>query len=547
VTDLDEAQQVSLRRYVEVVRRRKLTVVLVAVGMATAATLTSLAQDRVYQSSAQVLVQPRTTESVFSDSGLRPSTGTVETEVQVLKSDPVRSGVRERLGSIPDVSARRLGETDVMEIRASSGSPSRAAAVANAYANAYADFRKTQAVGDLLAASQGIQQKIRDLDVEIKALDSQISAAPPADRSSVETTLRPRLTNLITQQGLLAQKLDELQVDATLKTGGAQVVKVAQVPAGPVSPKPIRTGVLALATGLILGAGLALVREHLDESIRTKEELDRAVPTPVLGVIPLTDGWEEAGAIQRSLNQPGPTAEAFRGLRTSVQLLGVNRPIRTLSVTSAAPAEGKSSVVAGLGVVLATAGQRVVMVDCDLRRPRLHSIFDVPNDVGFTSVLLGDVDARDAIRQVRGEAQLYVLTSGGLPANPSEVLASRDTSKLLFELQEQFDMVIVDTPPVLPVTDATVVATWVEATLLVARAGTTTKRQLTDALEQLQRAEARVMGTVLNHAAREATRRYDYGYYQQPSNGNGAGRHRKRPAGSVGSVPTGRSRMRRDG
>jgi capsular exopolysaccharide synthesis family protein len=172
--------------------------------------------------------------------------------------------------------------------------------------------------------------------------------------------------------------------------------------------------------------------------------------------------------------------------------------------------EGKTSTVVNLGTVLADAGQRVVMVDLDLRRPRLHETLQLSNTVGFTSVFLGEASLTDATQQVSGEDSLFLLPSGRTPVNPSEVLASKRTSELLFKLQSSFDVVLIDSAPILPVTDAIVLTAWVEATLIVARAGVTTRKQLTDAVGLLGQVGASVAGTVLNQATPEAG--YGYGY-----------------------------------
>lgn len=520
---LDDAQ-FDLADYLRVLQRRKLTILLVTLGLVAAALVASLLQSPVYEGKAEVLLRPREQSVFTSESGSSPPVGTVETELRVLKSDAVRGAVREKLGSVPNVSANRVGETEVMQIRALSTKPERAAATANAYASAYVDLRRNQAVSTLLSAGQEIQTRIDSIRAEIERLDRQIAQAPASDRATVDATLRPRYSNLLTQQGLLEQKLDQLQVDTHLRTGGAELVRAAPVPESPVEPKPARNGLAAAAVGLTLGVGLAFLREHLDDSVKTKEDLSRAVNgLPVLGVVPVTRsrGVEKPGVPFASLRTgTSPAAEAYRGLRTSVQLQGLDRPIRTIEVTSPMPGEGKTTTVANLGAVLATAGQRVVVVDCDLRRPYLHEVFGRSNDVGLTSALLGEVPLLVATQSVSSDDSLFLLPSGPIPANPSELLSSKRAAELVFELQSEFDLVLLDSAPVLPVTDAIVLAAWVEATVLVARAGVTTRKQLAEAVEQLKRVDARPIGTVLNRADEESS--YGYSYRDngnRPSNG----------------------------
>lgn len=518
----DDDQSLDLRKYLGVLRRRRALILMVALGTGLVAWAASLLQSPVYEASADILVEPRATESVFSDNPGRSSLNAVETQIEVLGSDPVQDGVLDRLGNLPAISATRVEETEVMRVTARSGDPDQAARIANAYADSYVEFRKAEAVGELEAAGRGIQEKIDDLQTEIDELEERISETPPGDRSALEVTLGPLYSNLLTQQALLAQKLDELQVDADLKTGGARTVRTARVPESPATPKPVRNGLAGLALGVVVGSVIALVRENLDDSVRDKNQLSQAVGLPVLGLIPTMGG--ATGALTSSaelLRADSSTGEAFRTLRTSLQLLGVDRPVASLQITSPLAGEGKTSIVSGLGVVMAATGQRVVLVDSDLRRPRLHEMFGFGNDVGLTSVFLGDVDVGDALRQVPGEHSLFVLPSGPVPTNPAEMLSSKRMAELLFALHGDFDMILVDSTPVLPVADATLVAAWVEATLLVARAEVTTEQQLVDAVEQLRRVEANVVGTVLNDAADDMGYGYYYGHNGRESRRRG--------------------------
>lgn len=511
----DQTEVLELRDYLRVVRRRKWTIALVTLLVVGAAVGASLLQTPVYQGTAEVLLQARATDSLFD-----PNTGqrndpvrAVATEIQVLKSRPVRDLVRKELGSAPKVAAGAKGQTDVIEVKAESTDPERAALIANAYARSYIDFRRTQAVDDLLAAAEHIQAKIVDLQAQIDVLGA--SAAPternggraaPADASQ-------RRDQLLGQQALFRQKIDQLQVDAALKSGGAQLVTPAVAPTAPIRPTPARNGLLALVIGSMLGVGLAFLREHLDDAIRTKDDLERAAGgLPVLNVIPVVPGWKDRKkTVIVSVAQPrSAAAEAYRSIRTSVQFLGLDRPLRSLQITSPSASEGKTSTVANLAVALAAAGQRVIVVDCDLRRPRLHAFFGCSNAVGFTSVIVGDAPLSEALQRVEAVEGLQLLASGTPPPNPSEMLASARTTELLANLQAQADVVVVDCPPILPVTDAVILAGRVDATLVVVTATETHRRRLHQALETLAQVGAPLAGLVLNAAREEPG--YGYGY-----------------------------------
>lgn len=520
MTAISESSELELRDYLRVLQRRKWTVFFAALVVVATALAASLLQTPVYQGTAQILLQSRSTESLFN-----PNTGQrtdparlIQTEIQILRSEPVRAEVRRRIGTEASISARPVGQTDVIEVTARSTDPERAAIVANTYAESYIDFRRKQAVEDLIAAGTELQAKVNALQAQIDPLVAQLSAADTRSRPEAEARLQPQITNLTSQQALFKQKLDQLQVDAALKDGGARLVTPATASTTPVEPRPIRTAAVALVVGLIFGMGLAFLFDYLDDSIKSKEDLHRVVHgVPVLGLIPLVAAWKDKEQTQLvSLHEPSsPAAEAYRSLRTSVQFLGLDRPLQIIEVTSASPGEGKTTTLANLGVALARAGQQVIVVCCDLRKPRLHEFFGLSNTIGFTSVLVGDAGLSTALQRVPGMDRLRVLASGPIPPNPSELLASDRAGELLTVLAQQADVVLIDAPPVLPVTDAAVLANRVDATLLVVTANQTTQKHVARAAEILGQVDAPLVGTVLNGVDSEGGYGYEYGYYQQ--------------------------------
>ena len=267
--------------------------------------------------------------------------------------------------------------------------------------------------------------------------------------------------------------------------------------------------------GLMLGVGLAFLMERLDESIKDKEDVEQAVPhLPVLGLIPKVD-WKEKNVAQLvTVQHPNSQAsEAYRSLRTSLQFVSLDAPITLVQVTSPNAAEGKTTTAANLAVAFARAGRRTVVVGCDLRKPRLHDFFGLSNSVGFTTILLGESTLGDALQRVEGEPNLAVISGGPPPPNPSELLASPLTGDVLVRLKEEADMVVLDAAPVLPVTDAAVLAPQVDGTILVASAGQTSRGELQRAVELLAHVNARVVGVALNGAEGAAAYGYTYGGY----------------------------------
>ncbi len=505
----EQESEFNLLDYLQVVRRRKGLIILVMALAVIASLVVSNLQTPVYAGTAELLLQSRSNEFLFDPTGGQRGdpTRANQTQIRLIESPPVQAAVREKLGSAPPVSASPLGGTDVIEVKAESIDPELAAAIANAYVTAYIAFRRKQAVDDILAASEQIQSKISDLQKPINELRDRIASIPlctgtnPPPNCSQRIPLENDFDALTDAQAVFKQKLDQLQVDGSLRSGGAQLVTLAATPTVPVSPKPMRSAATALAMGLLLGVALAFLRDYLDDSVKDKEDFERVVPDlPVIGMIPAVNEWKDKNdAVVISATAPkSAAAEAYRTLRTGVQFLGLERPMGIVQVTSANAQEGKTTTIANLAVALASAGERVVVVCCDLRRPRIHDFFGVTNEIGFTSVLLGKVPLSGALQEAPNQPRVYVLASGPLPPNPSELLSSRRTVEVLTSLRAEADFVLLDAPPVLPVTDALVLSGRVDATLLVCVAGATARKEVARAAELLRQVDAPLVGAVLN-------------------------------------------------
>jgi len=498
----EQEGELGLRDYLDVLRRRKATIALAVLLVLVPSVVLSLLQTPLYEGRAELLLQSQNSESLFDPtSGIRNDPAReVQNEIRIVKSQAVRAAVRAQLGVAPKVSATPDGPTDLIQVAAKSTDPKLAASLANAYGTAYIEYRRKGAVDDVLASSQQVQSKITDLQ-------KQIDASPPGGAREA----------LVQAQAVFKQKLDQLQVVGALKRGGAQLVTPATVPTNPVSPQPVRSGILALVFGLVLGVGVAVLREFLDDSVKSKEDLQRVAPgLPVLGLIPVVPAWKgkDAPYLVSVADPTSPAAEAYRTLRTSIQFIGLEQPMRTLQLTSANPQEGKTTTLANLAVALARSGQTVAVVCCDLRRPRIHEFFGLSNEIGFTSVLLGKVPLAGAMQEVPEQARLSVLASGPLPPNPSELLSSKRTVEVLGSLQAEYDIVLLDCPPVLPVTDALVLSGRVDATLMVAVAGATTRKEAARAVELLRQVDAPLVGAVLNGVDTEGSYGYAYQYYR---------------------------------
>jgi capsular exopolysaccharide synthesis family protein len=330
-----------------------------------------------------------------------------------------------------------------------------------------------------------------------RQLQAKISAEPVIDTLLINVTVidtdprrARRLTNSVARAFI--DNLPRLRKDSALQVS---LVEPALTPLQPVRPRTRLNVGLGVLLGLLLGVGLAFLREFLDRSVTTPEQLEQAVNAPVVGMIPPFKAHKQPVPVAE---QPRtPAAEAFRKLRTNFAFLGIDRESLCCVVTSPSASDGKSTVAANLAIALAQAGERVAVVDADLRKPSLHRLFRVPQRVGTTTVLLDQAEVQDAIQDL-GPNMPSVLTSGQLPPNPSELLGSRRMEELLTQLQVSYDVVLIDCAPLLPVTDPMVVSRLADGILLIARAGTTSRDQAQAATAACVKAGARILGTVLN-------------------------------------------------
>jgi capsular exopolysaccharide synthesis family protein len=490
----------TLRSYAQLVRRRKWWVISFALVGLLVSLAISFTEAKQYAASAQVLVEPSSQASALGASQ-QPVTATdVQTMLQLVTSAPVTAAVRHQLGSAPSVSAAEVAQTNVISITAISTIPARAALIANAYARAFVADQQKVALDNLTSAEAQLKGQIKAIGKQIKQLRGT------AGTGSEQTAL-------INQQAVLSEQLTQMQVNSTGETSGLTLVTPAVAPTSPSSPKPTEDGLLGLAAGLILGLAAAFLRESLDDAVASKETAEEYGGATVLAAVPMVNSWKKRDKpLVVSLARPmAPAAEAYRSLRTSLQFARQERDLHTILVTSPAAAEGKTSTLSNLGAMFAQAGQRVVLVSCDLRKPRLGAFFGVDERQGLTTAILGEQPVEELIQPVPGEDNLWLLGSGQMPPNPAELLNGRRIQEVFKTLRGLFDLVLIDSPPVLPVTDAVVLAKDADATLLVVAAGQTSRGDLQRAAEKLAQVNARVVGLVLNETSRQAGG-YGYGY-----------------------------------
>lgn len=332
------------------------------------------------------------------------------------------------------------------------------------------------------------------------ALEDQKGTAMDLSRKNVGYTVleREAQSNRQVYESLL-QREKELQVMANGQGNNVRLMDRADVPGAPFAPNPRKDLLLGVMAGLALALGLILVIDHLDDTIKTPEDVTRKLKLPFLGLVPLVMGDTAARPLLVNREVSAAFGEAFRTFRTNVRLSLVPHGMRSVVVTSACAGDGKTLVASNLAVALALGEHRVLLIDADLRRPTLHTAFDIRNGPGLTDFLTGEGVTPNLIRRTR-VPRLHILTAGTLPPNPSELLDSQRFRKFLGQLGKHYDWVILDSPPVMPVTDAMVLAEVATGVIFVAAAETTPIPASRTAIDQLRRAPAPLLGAVLNRA-----------------------------------------------
>jgi len=493
----------TLRSYTRLVRRRKWWVAGLALLGLAASLAISLTQAKQYSATAQILVQSATGPTSLSAAPQQVTPTEVQTMLQLVTSASVVALVRKELGSAPPVQASEVAQTNVINITAIAAAPARAARVANVYAKQFVASQQGVALRDATSAETNLKSQIKTTGQEIKALRQTKGAAAASE-----------VTAMVNQQAVLRVQLSQVEVSGAAATEALALVTPAQPPAAPSSPKPVQDALLGLVAGLILGLAVAFLRDSLDDAIASKEAAEHLANAPVLAAVPMVTSWRKRDRpLIVTLARPAsPATEAYRSLRTSLQFARQEHELRTILVTSPAAAEGKTSTLANLGAVFAQAGQNVLMVSCDLRKPRLGQFFGIDEGAGLTTAILGEDTLENLIQPTPGTDNLWLLPSGPTPPNPAELLNGARAQEIFARLRDTFDLVLIDSPPVLPVTDAVVLSKDVDATLLIVAAYRTSSGDLQRATEKLAQVDARVVGVVLNEATKLGSGYYG-GYY----------------------------------
>lgn len=475
----------------------------------------SVYQQPIYSATNEVFVS-LPANNQLSDLGYYSGALLIQTYVELMVTDEVLDQVADRLGYGIDeknISIQQVRDTQIIQVTVESTDPIKSADFANMLVTVFGEQQYELQTDRYLESKQNLEANLAGQRAVIDETLVKLSELKNTEENKVEREwLNLVLVQANNTYSNLLNNYESLRLEEAQSLSTIQIVEMARPDTIPVRPNILTNTLLGVAVGLMLAGGIIFLVEYLDDTIRSPEEITRLFDISPLGYIarlPHSRNQRNNEGVYVLQNPRSPISEAFRSLRTNIEFAGVVEPINTILVTSPGPKEGKSTVTANLAAVMMHGGKKVVVVDADLRRPRIHKLFGLANRIGLSGIFRGQINLVDATEKI-GE-NLHVITSGPPPHNPAELLGSALMDKILAGLAQRSDIVIIDSPPVV-VTDPIVLSRKVDGVIVVINPGKTKKESLKATMDQLSRAEARILGIVINQIGRRGSNYYEYYY-----------------------------------
>ncbi len=492
-------------------------IALVALVAGAAAYLVSKQMTPYFQSQTTVLVNEAPATQTTDYSSVMMSQKLTSTYAEMMAKDTVLLAVEKQLGlsmALEDlkklITVAPVRDTQLIQITVETKSAQLSADLANAIASVFAGQIQDIQSARFTQSKTSLEGQLKDIEALIASYQAQAQTATTAvDKASLET----KVTQYREIYSNLLQSYESVRLSEAQSVSSVVQVETATPATKQIRPKTLQNTLLAMVAGILLAAGGVVAKDAMDDTIKAPEEIGRKFGLPVLGVI---NHMSTEVDDPITLKEPkSPTAEAYRTLRTNINYASVDKPLKTIMVTSAEPGEGKTTTISNLAVAFAQNGAQVIVADCDLRHPRTHVAFRLNNRKGMSNLFSQNGFVLDGSCQPTGIENLAVVTSGTLPPNPAELLGSRKMQSIMKSMADNAEVVLVDTPPTLAVTDAAVLAPKVDGVLLVVRPGKTRESALRHTIEQLGQVGAKIIGIVLNDVNTKRTPySYRYRYYR---------------------------------
>ena len=508
----------EINQYLNLLRRWFWVVLLGALIAGAAAYYWNSSQEPVYQATAILLIREGT---VINDrSSLQYSEDLAQSYIKRLTNYEVlqQSITNVEADISPDhlgrqIQVQPINNSQLIALSVELTDPELAAALANEIPAVFAARNMEQQLERFADSKANLETELARKQAEVNSAEMALTQA---ESNAAAQTEIDRLTDHVLRMrdaySRLLQSYEDIRIAEASSLNNILIDEHARTPTTPISPRTMSNTILATVVGALLVAGLAFVIEYLDDTIKDPLSMEQELDLSTLGFVP-TFTYKDIKETLIMVTQPrSPIAEAYRQVRTNIQYVGVSRDLKKLLITSPNSGEGKTVTSANLAIALAQAGNRVILVDADMRRPHLHRLFGYTNICGLTNVLLGANEETSCL-QITMVPNLRLLTSGPMPPNPAELLGSARMAEVATWLTEQADFVIFDSPPVLAVTDSVLLSQMVDATLLVVKGGKTAFQALAVASRRIADVNGHIAGVLLNQMSRKNS--YGYTYYYQ--------------------------------